>query len=483
MLHFGPVPGTRRRLWLFASTLLLVLLAACGMSGSSAGSARPSAPPRVELRPIEGGPTVLRSDITLRKLVDIGANAVKLVHNPADNALYVLHVKDGLKRVDLGAGGVESVATVAEMVDDAVPSGLTIGPDGTLYVVANRRASDTETQGLVVRGAPSDGGWSWSTLASSAPYQLGGTNFDHLFNGIAVSPDNQWVYVASGSRTDHGEVESNNAAFPDAREIALTARIFRLPAGADDLVLPNDENKLADAGLVYARGTRNAYDMAFAPNGDLLAVDNGPDADYPDELNWIREGAHYGFPWRFGVQDNPQQFPDYDDKEDKRLNPDFVAVQRETYGNDPGFPQAPGALTDPVANLGPDGNQTRADDGSVLEVPAGDSLATFTPHRSPLGLVFITDERMPADLRSDDTTFGAFVLSWGSAGGTLSDRGEDLLHLALRKQGANYQSVTTQVARDFHNPIDAVVVENRLYVLDYGADGTIWELAFAQAEG
>lgn len=475
MTHHRPTPGTRRRLML--AVALCLLLAACGMQGTSDATGRPSAPPRVERKPVPGGPTVLRPDIAVRKLADVGSNGVKIVHHAADNALYVLHVDNGLQRIDPTSGAIEAVATVAELVDDGVPSGMTIGPDNSVYIVANRRASDTENQGLVVRGTLSDGAWSWSKLLSSEPYQLGGTNFDHLFNGIAVSPDNKWVYVASGSRTDHGEVESNEGTFPDAREVALTARIFRVPADAQDLVLPNDEAKLDEQKLVYARGTRNAYDMAFTPSGDLLAIDNGPDADYPDELNWIREGGHYGFPWRFGTQENPQQQADYDPSDDKRLNQDFVAVQRETYANDPEFPEAPGPFVDPIANLGPDGNQTRADNGSVLELE-DEALATFTPHRSPLGLVFVTGEAMPADLRGDDATTSAFVVSWGSAGGTLSDKGQDLLHLALRKQGENYESVTTQVAREFNNPIDAVLVENRLYVLDFSADGTIWELAF-----
>ena len=85
---------------------------------------------------------------------------------------------------------------------------------------------------------------------------------------------------------------------------------------------------------------------------------------------------------------------------------------------------------------------------------------------------------MPADFQSTDNMLSAFVLSWGSAGGTLTDRGQDLLYLQLTKRGDNYESVTTQIAREFNNPIDAVLIENRLYVLDFGEGGTIWELTF-----
>jgi glucose/arabinose dehydrogenase len=346
--------------------------------------------------------------------------------------------------------------------------------------MVNREGGRKLTQAVIRKGAADvSGHWAWTTLASTEPYPMSGTQFDHLFNGIVVSPDGEWVYVNSGSRTDHGEVQPNGLTFQEAREVALTSKIFRLPTDAVDLVLPNDEAALAAQGLLFASGARNAYDLAFAPNGDLFAVDNGPDADYPDELNWIREGLHYGFPWRFGIQDNPQQFPDYDGENDVRLSPDFMAVQTGTYRNDPTFPSPPGAFADPVVNLGPDAAQYRGDDGQPHDAAAeGQPLHTFTPHRSPLGLVFATGPGLPVDLQSDDGSLSAFVLSWGAAGGTLSDKGQDLLHLTLTKRGDNYEAVTTQIAREFSNPIDAVMIENRLYVLEFGPDGAIWELTF-----
>jgi len=230
--------------------------------------------------------------------------------------------------------------------------------------------------------------------------------------------------------------------------------------------------------LIFAWGTRNSYDPTFAPNGDLFAGDNSPDADYPDELNWLREGLHYGFPWRFGDHDNPQQFPDYDSKKDLHLQPDFVAVNTGTYRNDPTFPKAPGPFTDPVINLGPAAAQYRGDDGQQHDAYAENiPLHTFTPHRSPLGLVFATDDSLPANFRGDNDSLSAFILSWGAAGGTLSDKGQDLLHLRLTKHGDNYESVTTPIARGFKNPIDAVLVGNQLYVLEW-SEGAIWELTF-----
>lgn len=58
---------------------------------------------------------------------------------------------------------------------------------------------------------------------------------------------------------------------------------------------------------VFARGLRNAWDLAFHPtDGTLWAGDNGPDpiggahVDAQDEVNWVRQGLNYGFPFCWG---------------------------------------------------------------------------------------------------------------------------------------------------------------------------------------
>lgn len=478
--------SARSRLRNLAGMGLIALLAA----GCQAPTAAPTPAPTVadtpvptepafESQPIAGGPVVLRDDISLRKVLEAGVGGVKLVLNPADEQLYYLQPGNGIYRVDLATGTKKRVASATVITGYA--AGMAIGPDGTLYVVTNAKVGDNQTRATIRRAVPDpDGSYTWSTLASTEPYPLSNTPFDHLYNGIVVSPDGEWVYVNAGSRTDHGEVEDNDGAFPDVREVALTARLLRLPATAEAWLLPADEAGLNDLGVVYATGLRNAYDLAFAPNGELFAIDNGPDADFPDELNWIREGRHYGFPWRFGLEDNPQQFPGYDSSQDLRLSQDFTAVQIGAYHDDPGFPPPPGEFTDPIVNLGPAATVYRASDGSEHEAAAeGQTLSTLTPHISPLGLVFAEATGLPADLQSDsDGTLSAFLVSWGAAGGSLSYRGQDLLHLRLSQQGDNYQAITTTLARGFQNPIDAVLIENRLYVLEFGGNGAIWELTF-----
>lgn len=476
----------------FASTIVAILLLAACQSGAPPAPTpvpptatpaptavpAPTARPAAEARPVPGGPLLLRAGIALRRVAGVEQGAIKLALSPADNMLYLLHPASGLQRVDLQAGTLAPVTPVAEMVGDATPAGMAFGPDGTLFVVANRKVGATQTQALVRRGAPTGSGFSWQTLAKTRAYPLSNTPFDHLWNGIAAAPDGKFVFVNSGSRTDHGEVEDNGRAYPDLREVPITSAIFRLPADATDLELPNDEAALKP--YLFADGVRNAFDPEFAPSGELFAGDNGPDADFPDELNLLAEGRHYGFPWRFGVQENPQQFPDYDSAADQRLSQDFTAVKTGTYRNDPGFLKAPeGGFADPIANLGPAAAQYRGDDGQPRDAAAeGRPLHSFTPHRSPLGLVFVRGEAMPADFRAQGDGLSAFLLSWGAAGGTLSDRGQDLLHLALKRSGESYAASAQQIAREFKFPIDAVLIGQRLYVLEWGQDGAIWELTF-----
>jgi glucose/arabinose dehydrogenase len=62
---------------------------------------------------------------------------------------------------------------------------------------------------------------------------------------------------------------------------------------------------------VFAEGFRNPYDLVFHDDGSLFGSENGaaPNVEVwncdeaPDELNWIRPGLHYGFPYCHGVGD------------------------------------------------------------------------------------------------------------------------------------------------------------------------------------
>ena len=115
----------------------------------------------------------------------------------------------------------------------------------------------------------------------------------HRNNGIEAGPDGH-LYVAVGSISNRGEV-------PDTE---LSGTILRLAP---------DGSRVE----VVARGFRNPFDLAFAPDGELFCTDNAPDTpvrtadDAPDELNHVIEGRDYGHPmyWDELPQDSSIEGP------------------------------------------------------------------------------------------------------------------------------------------------------------------------------
>ena len=115
----------------------------------------------------------------------------------------------------------------------------------------------------------------------------------HRNNGLVAGPDGL-LYVAVGSTSNLGEE-------PDTE---LSGTILRIAP---------DGSRVE----VMARGLRNPFDLAFAPDGELFCTDNAPDVpvraadDAPDELNHIIEGRDYGHPhaWDYPPEDPSVQGP------------------------------------------------------------------------------------------------------------------------------------------------------------------------------
>src|SRR5205823_3886870 len=98
-------------------------------------------------------------------------------------------------------------------------------------------------------------------------------------------------------------------------------------------------------------GIRNAYGFAWDGQGNLFTFSNGPDYNAPEEMDFIEQGRHYGFPFQFA---------------------DWPARPGFPYAHTPAAPVGL-EFTYPVVNLGPDGGGSAA------------GLCTFDPHSSPGG--------------------------------------------------------------------------------------------------
>jgi hypothetical protein len=178
-------------------------------------------------------PAVLNPNLQIRLVLNTtnasGANSVRIVKNPHDGQLYYLKINGDVFRVNPSSDDSSTSTRVYSAADHGLSSsvlGIAFGPDGTLFLVGNTPTSGNYSNiGQIAKGVLAFGGSrAWSFLAQTEPYPKSGGAFDHSMSGIVVSPDGSSVFVNSGSRTDHGEVESNGGRYPNVREVGLTAK-------------------------------------------------------------------------------------------------------------------------------------------------------------------------------------------------------------------------------------------------------------------
>lgn len=67
----------------------------------------------------------------------------------------------------------------------------------------------------------------------------------------------------------------------------------------------------------------------------------------------------------------------------------------------------------------------------------------------------------------------------------MEDEGEDLVHIELTKTGDTYEMTSTIIANGFISPVDAEIVEDKIYILEHRGNGLnndektqIWEIDF-----
>ncbi len=421
-------------------------------------------------------PSSLVSDVQVTSLMDAHLKAIRICKDPVTGDLFYLATSGEIYRIyqPIGLPAYDSlVYTVADHGVQYV-QGFVIH-DSTFYLAGNQNISQPTSQGIIVRGTlKPNGSRLWDTVAISVPYAQAGI-FDHRFSGLVINPAGDTLIVCSGTRTDHGEENTRNGMFPGMRDEPITAKLLAIPAFYKDSIIPNDSAALINQGYLFASGVRNFFDMAYAANGDLFATENSGDRDHNEELNWVQQGHHYGFPWVMGDELNPQQFPGYDPSTDLMINHNSLAWTNGKFYNDSTFPPPPPGITFDagVQNLGPDADKFRDPSTGLVNdaSDAGVDFHTFTAHRSPLGLVFDNDSDFGANYTGD-----AFVLSYTKGGdstgtvgtgiGPFVDPSEDLLHLHLSKVGGTYQATVNRLVQDFRHPVDGVRDENKIYVLE-----------------
>ncbi len=413
-------------------------------------------------------PRSRRSDITVKQLAVVGHNTVRIKRDPASGRLYIVQNNGVIQRVNLSANGTATLTTVYQTSDTHLnaPLGITFGQDGTVYLTGNDSTGVIGTA-TVVKGVPVTPGSetrTWSIIAQTVGYRYGNI-YNHRVNAIILNPTGDSLYINSGAATDHGE------AHDGYRESGLTACIWRLPVTGDSIILQDDRGWLKSHGYIYAEGIRNTFDLAYAGNGDLFGPENSDDRDDPEELNWIRYGHHYGFPWRIGGDNTPQQYYPYDPHTDPLLSPNAWGggTLYTTYSNDSTYPPPPDSLvfTEPIPSVGPDADRFRdTTTGDVKDASAlGDTVTTFTPHLSIDGIVFDRDSILAGDLKG-----AALVISFSNSSliTALSDTSQCLMAITLTKTNGNYLAHVTKLVTGFNSPLGIELVGDTVYIVETG---------------
>ncbi len=165
------------------------------------------------------------------------------------------------------AGGASATRVVVLLSGLSVPHGVAYH-NGRLYVAEEGRVTSYRYDAAQVRLDDA------RTVVASLP-----TGGRHVTRTVAFGPDGL-LYVSVGS-------SCNECA--DAPDRAVIMRYRTDGTG----------------GQVYARGLRNAVGLAWQPGaGRLWATDNGEDSlgdnIPPDEVDIIRQGGNYGWPYCYG---------------------------------------------------------------------------------------------------------------------------------------------------------------------------------------
>ncbi|MFB3053488.1 MAG: sorbosone dehydrogenase family protein, partial [Dehalococcoidia bacterium] len=309
--------------------------------------------------------------------------------------LFVAELRGKVKVIEDrdGDGLGDSPQTFWSDPDERFTLGLAIAPDGSVYISINGDV-------IVLRDSDGDGSADEEhVIISGLPHRV------HQNNGLAFGPDGK-LYIANGSTCNLCHEEDERSA-----------AILRSNLDGSDLE-------------VYARGLRNPYDLAFDSAGGLWATANEHDffepaedgltllRDPPDELNYIVEGGHYGWP--------------------------------ECAGRD--LEMADGGCRGKLA-----------------------PVAEMAPHSSTDGLAYYDAAHFPAQYRGS-----LFAAQYGNDERSDVAAGREIVRVQVTpSQGSAPLSATvTRFAAGFDRPLDVTVdALGTLYVADFGS-GKIYRIVW-----
>lgn len=356
----------------------------------------------------------------VREVAQLSEFCTRITTDPKGR-VFLLGQNASVHRLDVASGAVLPVFRDYPTPGSRSALGFCTDPQNRLWIVTNQRLENggefIENEVVI---------WRTSAYEEDKPtvpepwftvrYPYGVGPYNHGASHIGFGPDGL-LYVNSGSRTDGGEEGTAPRTFRGG-ETPATACIWRFDPKTDK---PEFE--------VLVRGIRNAFGFAWDSQGRFFTVSNGPDADAPEEMDFIEPGKHYGFPFQFS---------------------DWPAQKGSPY---PHTPEPPTGITftKPVANVGP----------AAGGKPEG--LYTFDPHSCPGGMVWC-DERYPEPL-----TNRFIITRFGNLLPCPDDVGFDVLAAKMQQNAAGeWTAHMDRLLGPLGRPLDVTIhAPGRLLILEY----------------
>lgn len=183
---------------------------------------------------------------------------------------------------------------------------------GALYASV---AENADRDGGLHRLRDADGDGAFETHEVLARFPM---RSEHGPHGLALGPDGL-IYTVHGNYTPLPQgLDPEASPYRAWHEDVLLPRLWDPRGHAVNVMAPGGRVLRTDPDgrrwEIVAGGLRNAYDLAFAPNGELFTYDS--DMEWDIGLPWYRpprvvhvvEGGEYG--WRSGSAKMPDWYPD-----------------------------------------------------------------------------------------------------------------------------------------------------------------------------
>ena len=277
----------------FGTAIVWLALAACRTERGAESVRRPETGSALGSRDDSEASRLTEADIVL-DTVATGLEVPWALAFAPDGRIFVTERTGRVRVIERGALRPEPWATLPVVADgEAGLMGIAIAPDfvtsRAVYVVGTFESSAGKVN-RVMRLLDRDGrGIEASVVLDGIP----AASF-HAGDAIAFGPDGM-LYVATGDARKPGLAQEMTS---------LAGKILRL---SPDGRVPRDNPTIGSP--VYASGLRNVQGLAWDPKTQqLFATEHGP-SGFPnerfrrndDELNAIRAGGNYGWPFVAGV--------------------------------------------------------------------------------------------------------------------------------------------------------------------------------------